>query len=128
MQIEITFNSQDVHGALPKELSTCLFRVLQEVLHNAVKHSRTKRIWVSLRATGKDIHLVIRDSGVGFDVRTASRGAGLGLTSIRERVRLENGTVVVKSKRGTGTTIHACLPCKPIRPLAANTARPLRKR
>jgi signal transduction histidine kinase len=112
LKIEIKFNSQDVPATLPKELSICLFRVLQECLHNALKHSRTRNVFVSLRATAKDIHLIVRDFGVGFDVRTAELGVGLGLTSIRERVRLEHGTVVMKSKAGAGTTIHTCLPYK----------------
>jgi signal transduction histidine kinase len=118
LQIEIRFNSQDVPAALPKELSVCLFRVLQECLHNALKHSGTKNVFVSLRATPKDIHLIVRDFGSGFDVRTAELGAGLGLTSIRERVRLEHGTVVMKSKAGAGTTIHTCLPYKADKALA----------
>jgi len=118
LKIEIKFNSQDVPEALSKELSVCLVRVLQECLHNSLKHSGTRNIFVSLRATAKDLHLMVRDFGVGFDVRTAERGAGLGLTSIRERVRLEHGTVVMKSKAGAGTTIHACLPYKAVRTLA----------
>lgn len=117
-QIEITCDCQDVPAELPKELSFCLFRVLQEALHNAVKHSGARQIWVSLRATTTDIHLIVRDSGAGFDVRTASVGRGLGLTSIRERVRLVHGTVVMKSKPGAGTIIHACIPYKPDRALA----------
>jgi len=117
LKIEIGFNSQDVPAALSKELSLCLFRVLQECLHNSLKHSGTRKVFVSLRATAKDIHLIVRDLGVGFDVRTAGLGVGLGLTSIRERVRLEHGTVVMKSKAGAGTTIHTCLPHKSDRTL-----------
>ena len=117
LHIEVRFNSQDVPAALPKELSVCLFRVLQECLHNSVRHSGAKEIFVSLRATGKDIHLLVRDSGVGFDVRTAQ--LGLGLTNIRERVRLEKGTVMMKSKAGTGTSIHACIPYKADRALTS---------
>jgi len=118
LKIEIKFNSQDVPETVPKEVSVCLFRVLQECLHNSLKHSGTRNIFVSLRATAKDIHLIVRDFGVGFDVRTAERGTGLGLTSIRERVRLEHGTVVMKSKARAGTTIHACLPYKADRVVA----------
>ena len=117
LRIEIRFNSQDVPAELPKDLSICLFRVLQECLHNSVRHSGAKDIFVSLRATGKDIHLLVRDSGVGFDVRKAPLGHGLGLTNIRERVRLEKGTVVMKSKTGAGTIIHACIPYKADRAL-----------
>jgi signal transduction histidine kinase len=118
LKIEIRFNHQDVPADLPKEVSVCLFRVLQECLHNAVKHSGAKQIFVSLRGTAKDIHLIVRDTGAGFDVRTAELGPGLGLTSIRERVRLEHGTVLMRSKVGTGTIIQACIPYKRDRALA----------
>ena len=68
-------------------------RVLQEALHNATKHSGVKRIEVQLREDSGEIHLVVGDSGRGFDLETALQGRGLGLTSMQERVRLVNGTI-----------------------------------
>jgi signal transduction histidine kinase len=108
-KVEIDFRS-DVSSVLPLEVGLSLFRVLQEALNNAIKHSGVKRIEIQLREDSGDIHLVISDLGRGFDVEAASQGKGLGLTSMRERVRLVNGTISIESKPMGGTTIHVCVP------------------
>jgi PAS domain S-box-containing protein len=108
-RVEIDF-SNDVHSALPFEIGRSLFRVLQEALHNATKHSGVKRIEVQLREDSGEIHLIIRDSGKGFDVEAALQSKGLGLTSMRERIRLVNGTFSIESKPMGGTTIHVRVP------------------
>jgi PAS domain S-box-containing protein len=102
----------DVRSSLPPEIGLCLFRVLQEALHNAIKHSGVKRIEVQLREESGEIHLTVSDSGRGFDVEAVKQGKGLGLTSMRERVRLVNGTISVESKLLGGTTIHVRVPFK----------------
>jgi signal transduction histidine kinase len=107
MQIDFRL---DVRSTLPPELGLCLFRVLQEALQNATKHSGVKRVEVELREEPGEIHLTIRDLGKGFDVEAASQGKGLGLTSMRERVRLVNGTIAIDSKPIAGTTIHVRVP------------------
>jgi PAS domain S-box-containing protein len=108
-KIEIAFESA-VTSVLPPEIGLTLFRVLQEALHNAIKHSKVKRIEVQLREDAGELHLVISDSGRGFDVEAASQGTGLGLSSMRERVRLVNGTIAIESKPMAGTTIHVRVP------------------
>src|SRR6202007_1438676 len=108
-RMEIDFKS-DVPTAVPLEIGRSLFRVLQEALHNAVKHSGVKRVEVQLREESGEVHLVPRDSGKGFDLEAANKGKGLGLTSIRERVRLVNGTIAIESKPMGGTTINVCVP------------------
>jgi len=108
-RVEIDFSSY-VPSALPFDIGLSLFRVLQEALHNATKHSGVKRLEVQLREDSGEIHLIVRDSGKGFDVEVALRGKGLGLTSMRERVRLVNGTISIKSKPMGGTTIHVRVP------------------
>jgi PAS domain S-box-containing protein len=108
-RVEIDF-SNDVHSALPFEIGLSLFRVLQEALHNATKHSGVKRIEVQLREDSSEVHLIIRDSGKGFDVEAALQGKGLGLTSMHERVRMVNGTISIESKPMGGTTIRVRMP------------------
>src|SRR5215831_16512361 len=108
-KIEIEFRS-DVSSVLPLAVGLSLFRVLQEALNNAIKHSGVKRIEMQLREDSGEIHLVISDLGRGFDVEAASQGKGLGLTSMRERVRLVNGTISIESKPMGGTTIHVRVP------------------
>jgi len=107
--MEIDFKS-DVHSVLPFEVGVCLFRVLQEALHNAVKHSGVKYMEVQLVEQSNKVHLTISDSGRGFDVEAAMKGKGLGLTSMCERVRLVNGTIAIDSKLMRGTTIQVRVP------------------
>ena len=107
--MEIDFRS-DVSSVLPLAVGLSLFRVLQEALNNAVKHSGVKRIEVRLRETSGELQLEVSDSGKGFDVEAALWGKGLGLTSMRERVRLVNGMIAIESKPMGGTIIRARVP------------------
>ena len=107
--IEIDFRS-DVTSVLPFEVGVSLLRVLQEALHNAVKHSGVKRVEVQITQHSREIHLTVTDSGKGFDVESAMQGTGLGLLSMRERVRLVKGTFAIRSKPLRGTTIHIRVP------------------
>jgi PAS domain S-box-containing protein len=100
----------EVQSTLKQEVGLCLFRVLQEALHNAAKHSGVKRIEVELRETSGEIQLVVNDLGRGFDIEEALHGKGLGLTSMSERVRLLNGTISIDSKPMRGATIHVRIP------------------
>ncbi|HEY8188708.1 MAG TPA: ATP-binding protein, partial [Pyrinomonadaceae bacterium] len=100
----------DVSSILPMEIGISLFRVVQEALHNAIKHSGVKRVEVQLREESGEVHLLISDLGKGFDLGAAMQGKGLGLTSMRERVRLVNGTIAIQSKPMGGTTIHVRVP------------------
>ena len=108
-KMEINFRN-NVPSAIPFEMGVSLFRVLQEALHNAVKHSGVKRIEVEVRETSGEIHLIVSDSGKGFDADAVLQGRGLGLTSMRERVRLVNGTILIDSKPMGGTRIHVRVP------------------
>lgn len=65
---------------------------------------------MQLREDSGEIHLIVSDLGIGFDVEAALAGKGLGLTSMRERVRLVNGTIVIESKPVGGTTVHVHVP------------------
>jgi PAS domain S-box-containing protein len=108
-KIEIDFKNGDV-PKLPQEISLCLFRVLQEAVHNAAKHSGLKRVDVQLAENSGEIHLIVSDSGKGFDIETARQSRRLGLTSMQERVRLVGGTIAIESKPMGGTTIRVHVP------------------
>jgi len=109
-KVEIVFGSHNIEGTAPPDISLCLFRVLQEALHNAIKHSGVRRFDVELRGTPDGIQLSISDSGIGFDAETAIKGRGLGLTSMRERLKLVNGTLCIASRPEQGCTILAFVP------------------
>jgi signal transduction histidine kinase len=95
---------------LPPDFSLCFFRVLQEALRNAAKHSGVRHFEVRLWGTPGEIHLTVRDSGAGFDSQAAKESPGLGLISMEERLKLLNGTFSIESQPQRGTTIHAHLP------------------
>ena len=109
--MEINFNSNELPRLSP-DISLCLFRVVQEALQNAAKHSGAKGIEVQLTETAGEIRLVVGDTGKGFDIEAARRNGGLGLTSMQERVRLIGGTLEIDSKPLSGTTIRVCVPYK----------------
>jgi PAS domain S-box-containing protein len=109
-KVEIDFQSHDLPTALPTDLSLSLFRVLQEALRNATKHSGVKRFEVRLWGSTGEIHLTISDLGAGFDADTAMKSTGLGLTSMQERLRLVGGELSINSQPKGGTTIHARVP------------------
>jgi PAS domain S-box-containing protein len=110
--MEIKFHG-DVRSAVPRELGQTLFRVLQEALHNVIKHSGVGQVEVRLMEGSGEIHLTVTDSGKGFDPEAASQGTGLGLTSMRERVRLVSGAISIESKPMSGTSIHVRVPLEP---------------
>jgi PAS domain S-box-containing protein len=111
-RMEVDFSS-DVPTPIPLEIGISLFRVVQEAVHNAVKHSGVKHFDVQLWASSGEIHLTVSDFGVGFDSDTAMKGSGLGLASMRERMRLSGGELSITSQPKRGTTIHARVPFKP---------------
>jgi PAS domain S-box-containing protein len=91
-------------------IALAFLRVLQEGLHNIVKHSGAKSITVRLTRSDGDLGLEIRDDGVGFDVEAARLAAGLGLISMRERINLISGEFKISSSTGQGTTITVRAP------------------
>ena len=109
-KVEIDFSHTAIPRSVPKEISLCLFRVLQETLQNAVKHSGVRHFKVELCGTEGEIQLTVSDLGVGFDPQDAIHSRGLGLISMRERMQLVSGEFSIKSQPGSGTTIHARVP------------------
>jgi PAS domain S-box-containing protein len=109
-KVKVEFNTQDLPSPLPPEVSVCLFRVLQEALRNAIKHSGARQVEVGLWGTLDEVHLTVSDRGIGFDSKTAKPRGGLGLISMEERLKLLNGSISIESQPNHGTTIHARVP------------------
>ena len=107
---EIDFRHENVPGCVSPDVSLCLFRVLQEALHNAVRHSGVRQFEVHLRGTANTVDLTVRDEGVGFDVAAANRLPGLGLTSMKERLKQVGGELFIESQSTRGTTVLARAP------------------
>jgi PAS domain S-box-containing protein len=108
--IAVEFSPENVGAQLPRELSICLYRVVQEGLRNIAKHSRTETASVALHRDNGQVRLTIRDSGIGFDKADLKGRTGLGLASMKERVRLIEGRFSVSSRPGQGTTIDVRAP------------------
>jgi signal transduction histidine kinase len=85
-------------------------RVLQEGMHNAMKHSGAKSMTVRLTCSDHELGLEIKDDGVGFDVEAARLAVGLGLISMRERIHLIGGKFEIWSSPGQGTRITVGAP------------------
>jgi PAS domain S-box-containing protein len=109
-RVNIAFSSRDLPAPLSADISLCLFRVLQEALHNSLKHSGVRSFDVTLWGATDEVHLMVKDSGAGFDLETAKMSRGLGLISMEERLKLLNGRLSIESLPNRGTTIHACVP------------------
>lgn len=117
----IDFSSHGIPKKVPETISLCLFRVLQEALQNALKHSGTKQFRVSLVGSTNEIQMTICDEGRGFDVEGLAKGTGLGLTSMKERLKLVGGELSLETQLQRGTTIHARVPLRPRRRVASAT-------
>ena len=110
--MKINFKT-DIASSISSEIGVTLFRILQEALHNAVKHSGVKQAEVHLSEHSNEIHLTITDPGKGFELEAAKQGRGLGLVSMEERVRLVNGTIAIESRPMRGTIIRVGIPFRP---------------
>jgi len=95
---------------LSPDVSLCLFRVLQEALHNVAKHSHATTINVELIGTNRFFHLRISDDGIGFVQKSPKARSGLGLISMRERIHLIGGNFIITTNPGSGTLIEAIVP------------------
>jgi signal transduction histidine kinase len=108
--VAIDFHSDGVPKSLPEAISLCMFRVLQEALQNAVKHSGANHYSVSLVGGTNQIALTVCDEGRGFNPAEAVKGRGLGLVSMMERLKLVGGQLLIDVGPKTGTTIRASVP------------------
>jgi signal transduction histidine kinase len=104
----VAFSHENVPSTLSPDLMLCLYRVAQEAIGNAVRHSRARAVSVHVRGTADAVVMTIHDDGVGFDIRAAQRG--LGLMSMRERIEQVGGTLQIDSECGRGTHLEVTVP------------------
>jgi len=101
---------ETIGRGLPHLTALCLYRVAQESLHNVVKHSAATEVSVTLDIQRSELCLVIIDNGVGFDSELESNRSGIGIISMKERLRQASGDFFLQSKPGCGTRIEARVP------------------
>jgi len=108
--IAINYEPKDVPLMIPRDVSVCLFRIVQEGLRNIAKYAKVKEASVSLVGGNGNITLVVRDSGAGFDMARSAGERGVGLASMQERARLIRGDFSIESELGQGTVIKVVAP------------------
>jgi signal transduction histidine kinase len=109
--VEVDVHIHTLPALVSKEVSLALFRVAQEALHNAKKHSKARHTRLELLADAYDVVLRVSDDGVGFDV-CALNDKRLGIPSMQERMRLIEGELEIDSRPGAGTQIEARVPLR----------------
>jgi PAS domain S-box-containing protein len=110
--MEIDFHHDQI-PELPSEVTTCLYRVAQEAIRNAEKHSGSRQVRVELAARSDSVMLCVSDSGLGFAATSAECSTGLGLVSMAERLRSVGGALSVQSEVNRGTHVEASIPMPP---------------
>jgi signal transduction histidine kinase len=103
--LSIAFCHRDVPAQIDQNIALCLFRVAQEALGNAVKHSDAGHVWVELTGGPSSLVLTITDDGKGFDVDGVPN-TGLGLMSMRERVESVGGVLEIHATPASGTRLR----------------------
>ena len=111
-KIKARFKQHNVPEHIPEAAALCLYRVAQESLGNAVKHSGATRASVNLTGRENELILTISDTGRGFDPSEARKKGGLGLVSMEERVRLAEGILAIRTRPGDGTHVTIRIPLK----------------
>lgn len=108
--LKVRYRDSDLPASVPPDIALCLYRVAQEALSNVAHHSRSKSASVVLAFAAGRIRLVVSDKGAGFDAADARARPGLGLLSMRERLRLVGGSLSIRTKLGEGTRVEASIP------------------
>ena len=92
--------------ALSPDVEQCIYRVAQEAVANAAHHANAHTLTVRVSVDGPAVSLVVRDDGLGFDVRQGEASGHFGLPGMRERAQLAGGQLAIDSRPGRGTTIR----------------------
>ena len=109
-KLPVTFEADGEIPKLSDVYSITLYRTLQETLTNIIKHSNASQVWVELNIDEQDIILTVQDNGIGFVEADVSSPTGLGISSLRERLALVGGELLINSSFSNGTIISARLP------------------
>ncbi|MBP7829288.1 MAG: hypothetical protein KA248_05180 [Kiritimatiellae bacterium] len=111
--LRIEFSQENVPRDLPADVALCAYRVLQESLGNAIRHSGATSVSAALRMNSGRLDLEVADNGKGFDDGRARREGGIGLFSMQERARVARGRFAVHSRPGQGTRVELSVPVTP---------------
>ncbi|HEX2639401.1 MAG TPA: ATP-binding protein, partial [Pyrinomonadaceae bacterium] len=108
--IPCIFNADTDSLDLGPESNTAVYRILQEALTNAARHSGASRVWVDLLTKADEIVMKVKDDGSGIDLESLARNRSLGIIGMRERSRLLGGEISIDGGDNSGTTIELSIP------------------
>lgn len=108
--IRLNFESRDIPDSIPDDTVLCLYRVAQEALRNVVTHSQAESADVVLSAGPEGLRIVVSDNGIGYDLSQSTEQTGLGVISMRERLRAIGGRLSIESAPGEGARVEAVVP------------------
>jgi signal transduction histidine kinase len=108
--IKVIFDSQIAMRELDKRIVTYLFRIAQEALNNAVKHSGATEVIVTVIGNEKMINLLVQDNGIGINLEEPCKTNGRGMNNMCERVKLLNGMINISKGENHGTIISVKIP------------------
>lgn len=109
-KLKIELQTIGLDQRLNQNTENILFRVLQEIVNNIIKHAQASHVSIQLIRHDNEIVLMVEDNGVGFDVKKINTFDGIGLKNIQSRVEYLNGTVDFDSQPGKGTTVNIQVP------------------
>jgi len=123
--IACEFTEDNVADSLPDAVKTCVYRVVQEALHNAEKHSGAARVQVTVRQYPDRLVAEVEDNGCGFtlDEQGRPRDTGLGLLGMRERAAIAGGSLAIESSPGRGTRVVLQIPIAAAKPGGVEAAK-----
>lgn len=114
--VKVEFNAAKSIPAFRKDDVVIIFRIIQEAVVNAIKHSGARHVWVDISRLGDQVLVAIRDNGKGFSVSKAQKQSGYGMRFMQERCDFIGGKFAIESRSGKGTKILVSIPVKAIRP------------
>jgi signal transduction histidine kinase len=100
----------EIPAGIPEDAALCAYRVIQEALNNAVRHAQADNIVILLEKDSQTLKLEVSDDGRGFNQAQEKSNGSIGLSSMRERIFMMNGTLSIRSMPGAGTTVSALVP------------------
>lgn len=105
-QIKVSYQAYGIRKDIPEQTELYIYRIIQELLNNALKHSEATEILVQCSQEGKIFSIAVEDNGKGFETETLDKAKGMGFTNIRNRVGFLNGHIDIESSTGEGTTVN----------------------
>jgi PAS domain S-box-containing protein len=109
-KIPVTLDLDGTLQSPSKEISLCIYRILQEGLRNIVRHSKATDVHITLSKRNDILHFLIKDNGIGFDPASSPEKVGLGIASMTERAVLIRGVLSIESRPGKGTAVKLAVP------------------